>query len=309
MPRKRKTDENKVADTSVKLNKTIETDHETDYDDLTRSIPESVSADTGENEEVNEAQEFSGQDKRKMSKAEKKSRKSDSAAVESSNTNIHSGHRKRLREEFVNSGLNGFSDVRTLELVLSYAIPRRDTNVIAHALLDRFKKLENVFSASIAELKAVPGMGESSAILIKLVLELQKKNQTASGILKRGRMSGVDEAGRYIQSFFIGARDEKLMLFCLDASNKLIQSEEIASGVVNHVTADVRRIAELALNNKSSVCILAHNHPDGILNPSQDDIEVTKRVSSALNALDIRLVDHFIITPDDYYSFSGHGLI
>ena len=280
MPRKRKTDDSKKTDTNIKLNKTIETDAE----DLADGNLKSESTDTLKNAEVNEA-------------------------TEPVKTNIHSGHRKRLREEFVNSGLNGFSDVRTLELLLGYAIPRKDTNVIAHALLDRFKKLENVFSASIAELKAVPGMGESSAILIKLVLELQKKNQTAAGILKRGRMTGVDEAGQYIRSFFIGARDEKLMLFCLDASNRLIQSEEIASGVVNHVTADVRRIAELALNNKSRVCILAHNLPDGILNPSQDDIEVTKRVSSALSALDIRLVDHFIITPDDYYSFSGHGLM
>ncbi|MDO5445381.1 MAG: DNA repair protein RadC [Eubacteriales bacterium] len=221
---------------------------------------------------------------------------------------IHSGHRQRVKEEYLKSGIENFSDVRALEMLLFYGIQRKDTNPLAHALLDRFGSLQNVFSASVPELTAA-GIPEHAAILINLVPGLARKAilEKEEKELKYFKNSG--EIGKYIQSCFIADRDERFMIYCLDASLKLLSRKEVSHGVVNKVNVDIRRIAEIALTSKCTSCIVAHNHPDGIPEPSKDDILVTDRIRDALATVGIRLNDHFIVCNDSYYSFAEHSLL
>lgn len=222
--------------------------------------------------------------------------------------NIHGGHRQRVKEEYLKSGIENFSDVRALEMLLFYGIQRKDTNPISHALLDRFGSLQNVFSASVAELMDA-GLPEHAAILITLVPGIARKAilEKEEKELKYFKNSG--EIGRYIQSCFLADRDERFLIYCLDASLRLLSRKEVAHGVVNKVNIDIRRIAEIALTAKCTSCIIAHNHPDGIPEPSRDDILVTDRIRDALTTVGIRLNDHFIVCNDSYYSFAEHNML
>ena len=222
--------------------------------------------------------------------------------------NIHSGHRQRVKEEYLQSGIENFSDIRALEMLLFYGIQRKDTNPIAHELLDRFGSLQNVFSASVSELKDA-GLPEHAAILVSLVPGLARKAiiEKEEKELKYFRSSG--EIGKYIQSCFLADRDERFLIYCLDSSLKLLSRKEVAHGVVNKVNVDIRRIAEIALTSKCTSCIIAHNHPDGLSEPSRDDILVTDRIRDALATVGIRLNDHFIVCENGFYSFAEHGLL
>ena len=223
--------------------------------------------------------------------------------------NVHLGHRERLRKEFISLGAESFSEVRALELLLFYAVSRRDTNPLAHALLDRFGSLDGVFAASVEDLCQVDGIGESTAVLIRLLPELYRKSESGRISRERKIIDSTAAAGQLAKSCFAGESCERFLLFCLDAKKCLKKREEISRGVVNSVNVDVRRTAEIALKNGSSACIVAHNHPDGDVLPSQEDREVTKRLSEALGVLGIPLLDHIIVSGEETFSFLDAGMM
>lgn len=225
---------------------------------------------------------------------------------------IHSGHRARMKELYIESGLTGFSEVNALELLLFYAIPRRNTNEIAHALLKKFGTLDEVFDASVQELTEVEGIGENTAILISMIPALMKK--AAMGRSKRGaEIRRSSEAAKFLSPFFMGERDEKLVLVCLDIHNRVISAQEIARGDVSEVEVNVRVVAQIAMKARASKVILAHNHPNGSLIPSKLDLVTTENVRDAVERLAITLADHMVITDNGYTSirdlqvFSGLG--
>lgn len=227
------------------------------------------------------------------------------------NESVHSGHRQRLREEFIESGAGHFSDIRALELLLTFAIPRKDTNPVAHALIDRFGSLYNVFSASYDELRSVDGVGESAAVLLRLVPDVYRKSESRHIEKSAGGtvMKSVDSASAYIRTLYAAEKNEKFMIFHLNAMKRLIKYDIIATGTVNSVNVDIRSIVEKALAAGASACIIAHNHPDGNPSPSRDDLSVTGKISDALGALGITLADHIIVSPDSCYSFREHNCI
>lgn len=220
---------------------------------------------------------------------------------------VHDGHRERLKARYIEHGLASFNDLNALELLLFYAIPRKDTNVLAHSLLDKFGSLAGVFDASVYELMEVPGIGESAAVLISVIPHIMRKSLISQKD-KNPVIKSAKAAGEFLMPRFAFEREEIIIMLCLDAQKKLISSVEVARGVVNSVETNVRRIAELALKNRASSVILSHNHPDGVLYPSREDDYVTKQTSAALEAICIHLDDHIIVAGDRYVSYAESGL-
>ena len=219
---------------------------------------------------------------------------------------IHAGHRQRVKERFMKEGLDNFTDIQVLELLLFYALPQRDTNDVAHALLDRFGSLPQVMEAAQEELEKVPGVGRHAALLLKLApavgrFYMVQRSQKATVL------NTLKECGDYLKSVFIGRRTEVVYLLCLDAKCKVLSCREVAEGSINSANVPIRRIVEMALAANATTVILAHNHPSGIALPSDEDIATTRRLPAALATVEIILADHIIVADDDYVSLADSG--
>ncbi len=219
---------------------------------------------------------------------------------------IHDGHRQRLKQRFVQEGLDTFHEVQVLELLLFYCIPRQDTNPIAHALLQRFGSLSQVLEAPVQELAKVPGMGESAAVYLHLVMQTGRYYQVNRAMQSR-ILTTIDQCGEYLCPFFLGRRNETVYLLCLDSKCKVLCCQEIGEGSVNSAGVPIRRIVETALAANASTVVLAHNHPSGLAMPSAEDIQTTRRLAVALDAVEIMLVDHIIVAEDDFVSLAQSG--
>ena len=221
---------------------------------------------------------------------------------------MHDGHRKRLRQRFLEEGLDHFTDVQVLELLLFYCIARQDTNPIAHRLLEHFGSLSRVLEAPVAELCKVEGVGENTAIFLRLV------TQTGSFYLKdRAAQTKVlptlESCAQFLQPYFYGQNVETVYLLCLDAKCKLLCCKKMSQGNVNSTEVSIRKIVETALSANASSVLLAHNHPGGIAIPSYADIRTTLNVASALQAVDVHFIDHLVICDDDYVSLMQSGYL
>ena len=221
---------------------------------------------------------------------------------------IHDGHRERLRQSFRKDGLAGFDAIRSLELLLQYAIPRKDTNPIAHALLDRFGSLQEVFDASEQELLQVEGVGPSAAVLIRLLPQLARKS-AVDRAAELSTIANTADARDYLMPRFLYERDELALLLCLDSQRRVIQCVELSRGVVNSVSIDVRRILEIALKQRACGLILAHNHPDGPARNSREDDLVTGQLYQSLRTVRIELIDHLIFARDGVFSYRDSGAL
>lgn len=220
----------------------------------------------------------------------------------------HDGHRARLKERFSRHGLDSFNEINALELLLFYAIPRKDTNPIAHDLINHFETLDNIFSASERELMEVPGIGESAAALIRLVPAMYKKIQM-SKTSEMTQINAFSDAAEYFIPRFLNEKDEVMMIMCLDVANRIVYTGELNRGIVNAVDINSRAVAETALKYKATSVILAHNHPSGRAVPSKEDDFLTKNVSRSLKSLGIKLLDHIVIAGNDYFSMAMKGFM
>lgn len=215
----------------------------------------------------------------------------------------HDGHRERLRQRYRKDGMDGFADHEILELLLFYAIPRRDTNPIAHALIDHFGDLASVLEAPPEELEKVKGMNGSAAVLLSLLPAVARRHMSERTNLGR-ELDTFTKCGEYLLPRFFGLREEAVYLLCLDAKLAVLNCRMLFRGSVNSAAVSVRKIAEIALACGASSVVLAHNHTSGIAVPSREDEETTARVRVALEALDIKLLDHIIVANDDFVSMA-----
>lgn len=220
---------------------------------------------------------------------------------------IHDGHRARKKAQFRQHGLDGFADHEVLELLLYYAIPRKDTNEIAHRLLQKFGSLQNVFAAPAEELAKVDGVGESAALFLTLLPQVQKRAMRSGG--KERVLNSVDKCGRYFLELLGHERQELLYQACLDGKGKLLSCKKLSQGSADCTSLSVRQVVENALLSGASAVVLAHNHPSGVALPSPADMEATTQVRDALKRLDIRLIDHIIVADGDYVSMASSGLL
>lgn len=219
---------------------------------------------------------------------------------------VHDGHRERLKERFRTEGLDGFTEVQVLELLLFYSVPRKDTNEIAHALLEKFGTLAQVLDANPADLEKVPGMGSNSALFLKLLSAAGRRYQisrTESASILRT----LEQCGAYLQPRFFGRKHEAVFLLCMDAKCKVLACKQVGEGSVNSAGVPIRRIVETALSANATMVVLAHNHPSGLALPSADDIQTTKRLAVALDTVEITLIDHLVFSDDDYVSMAQSG--
>lgn len=218
----------------------------------------------------------------------------------------HKGHRERLKKRFLEQGLDNFNDIQALELLLYYAIPQRDTNPIAHALLDQFGSFPQVLEADVKQLKMVPGISDHSAILLRLVTEMGRYYQVTCAQRTKA-LTTLDACGEYLVPYFFGRSNETVFLLCLDAKCKVLCCREIGEGSVNSASISVRRVVETALNANATTVILAHNHPSGVAVPSGEDVQTTRRVYHALSAVDVHLADHIVVADGEFVSMIQSG--
>lgn len=217
-------------------------------------------------------------------------------------------HRQRIKQRFRKTGLDGFQDYEALELLLTYAIPRRDVKPIAKELVERFKDIQGVMDAPVEELALFPGLGEHSALLIKLAKEcsgfyLKKK---ARG---KPRVCSAPELINYCRMSMAGLKDEQFRVVFLSTQNEIIEIETLQEGTIDQSVVYPRKVMERALYHKAAALIFVHNHPGGNLRPSYADKEITNTLKDAAKSMDIEVYDHLIIGKDGYYSFRDSGLI
>ena len=218
----------------------------------------------------------------------------------------HSGHRERLRARFTSSGLNSFQPHEILELLLCYSIPRKDTNELAHRLIQRFGSLSAVFDAPVEQIARVEGLGMHSAILIKLIPAISAEYLTDK--YSEGTILGeTSVVGGFFIPRLISQTVETMVIALLDSKNKLLKYEILATGTVTQVPVLIRTAVEAALHANASRAILAHNHPSGIALPSQEDVELTYTIHSALGMIDVTLVDHIVVGGNDFVSLKESG--
>ena len=219
---------------------------------------------------------------------------------------IHDGHRQRLKERFLTEGLDHFDELYVLELLLFYCIPRKDTNPIAHRLLEHFGSLTAVFDATVEELQKVPGISKNTATFLTLIPQTGRYYQ-----VKRSEpgdiLTTIEQCGKYLVPYFYGRENETVFLLCLDAKCKVLGCKMVGEGSVNSASVPIRRVVEIALNTNATTVVLAHNHPSGLAFPSADDIQTTLRVAKAMEAVEITLADHIVVADNDFVSMLQSG--
>ena len=212
------------------------------------------------------------------------------------------GHRQRIKTKYEKSGLNGWLDYEVLELVLSYSIPRKDTKSIARELLLRFKSINGVLDADNRDLQSINGISKHTALFLNLLKDVSVLYMEER-MFRRDLLSSPQVVYDYLKVSLKGLMDEGFKMLFLDNRNQLIAMETLKNGTVNQAIVFPRKIVERALYHNAVGVLVAHNHPSGSLEPSQEDQEVTKDIREALKTVDIALLDHIIIGGNEFFSF------
>jgi len=219
----------------------------------------------------------------------------------------HTGHRRRLRARFEqDSDLSSFAPHEALELLLSYAIPRKDTNLIAHRLIERFGSLHAVLEAPLDELTQVSDIGPYAGQLLKLQLPLYRLYEN-DRLKERARLSSYRLVRDYCAALFTGVTVEKFYLLSLDRDLRLIDAQMIAEGTLTEVPVYPREVVAILLRKNAAGAVLAHNHPGQSADPSREDDALTALLRDILGKLSITLYDHVIVGRNGTYSYAQSG--
>jgi DNA repair protein RadC len=217
-------------------------------------------------------------------------------------------HRKRLRERFQKAGADGLHDYELLELLLTYAIPRKDLKPLAKELIERFAGLSGVLDAGQKELEAVADLGPMSATLIRLVKTLCGV-YLAERMKQRDVLSSPQAVMDFARTKLSGLPHEAFLVVYLNSKNEVIEHETVHEGTVNRAIIYPRRIIEAALAHHAAGLILVHNHPSGHPEPSEEDKRLTRIMAEAARLVDIQVVDHIVVAKDGHFSFRENRLL
>ena len=217
----------------------------------------------------------------------------------------HAGHRERLRKRYAENGLSGFAEHEILELLLTFAIPRINTNPIAHRLIAHFGSLTAVLEASRKELEAVEGIGPQASTLLSMLLPLLREYEQKK-MLPNVHFSTYSDLAAFCRTLYIGACREEFYVLSLDANLNLLAARCITKGTPTEVNALPRQVLEELLQNHAACAAISHNHPSGCEKPSQEDVDFTLALERLLAGVGIRLYDHVLIAGNRQYSFMRH---
>lgn len=218
------------------------------------------------------------------------------------------GHRKRLRDRFLQSGLNGFLDYEIVELLLTLGTPRKDCKQMAKEAIKKFGGLADVLDASLDELKKIKGIGPSNAFGIKLFQAVAER-YAKEKIPKKTPLASPGAVANYLREKIGKEKKEHFLILSLDSRNYLIRENIVSVGTLNANLVHPREVFKEAIDSRAASVILAHNHPSGDPEPSEDDLIITKRLIEAGKIMGIDILDHIIITKTKVFSFKEKKLI
>lgn len=228
------------------------------------------------------------------------------SAKNSETKNIHKNHRSRLKNQFSENGINALTDVQQLELLLFYSLPQKDTNPIAHALLNKFGSIKDVLSASELELMSVSGVKENTVIHLKLINSLINICSRPS---TEENLGSASKAKEFVSKLYVGINVEQFYVICLSKNNKVIKFECVQNGTTDEVKVSIRKISEIAISAKCNRIIIAHNHPYGLAQMSDEDCAFTYSVLCSCILNSIEILDHIIVGKDTTISLSQKGIM
>ena len=220
---------------------------------------------------------------------------------------LHSGHRARMRERYINdNGLDSFAEHEVLELLLFYCIPHKDTNETAHKMLSEYGALANLFDAHPRDISKRCGVSVNTAVLLSMVPQLAKRYYHSKWENKV-RLVSSQLAGQYLIDMFAARNTEAFYILCLDAQRRLNSAALISEGTVEEAPIYIRNIAQTALLHNAVNVILSHNHPGGSISASGADIEATRQIIRTFELLEINVLDHIVVAGSKYFSFAENG--
>ncbi len=214
------------------------------------------------------------------------------------------GHRKRLRNRFLQSGFDGFLDYEIVELLLTLGTPRKDCKQMAKEAIKMFKGLRGVLDASFGELRQIKGIGPSNAFGVKLFQAISEKYALVK-IPKKIPLASPQAVTSYLREKLGREKREHFVILSLDARNNLININNVSIGTLNSSLVHPREVFKPAINHSAVQVIIAHNHPSGDPEPSENDIDITKTLVEAGEILGIKVVDHIILTKFDHLSLQN----
>ena len=222
--------------------------------------------------------------------------------------NSNEGHRQRLREKFLKSGLDGFHDYEIIELLLTLGTPRTDCKQRAKDALKKFGSLKAVLEAEPTGLKEIKGIGDKNVLGLKIAQAVSRR-YLADRVLDKDFVRSADEVLDYLKHNLRDKNREVFLVIYLNGRNQILKMEELFEGTLSTSAVYPREVVKRALVNDAAALVFVHNHPSGNPNPSQDDLTITKKLKEAAQAIDVSVHDHLIIAGNDVYSFADHGLI
>ncbi len=213
---------------------------------------------------------------------------------------MHEGHRGRLKQRFINEGLDNFEHHNVLELLLFYGIPYKDTNEIAHRLLNKFGSISGVFDAPLSELAKVEGVGKHTAALIAmmpLIFDRYRENK-----LSNAKVCGVEQIAKFAVECFKDVTDSRFLLICIDNNETMLNYHFISEYAPNELSDTLREIVKILVGSKSTASVVAHNHIAGDAIPSRIDLKNTLMIADTFKTLGIKLLDNVIVSTDGKYT-------
>ncbi len=218
--------------------------------------------------------------------------------------NLHNKHRERVRKEFLEYGISDSApEHKLLEMLLFFSISRKDTNELAHRLINQFGSLSAVLEAPVEELVKVDGVGENTAMLLKLMIPVTK-SYMISKTKKVNVYDNMDAITDFLVAKYLGYDIETFAVTTFNNKGAIVGFDILAQGDCSEVNISMRRVIEIVLKRKAVCAVISHNHPGGYAVPSKEDIEATQNIAKTLKSINVKLMDHILLCDDDYVSLA-----